>query len=88
MFKQATAKLSLLLLFAVIVPASRIHAQSTTSTTQTSVITGGDPEPTGEPTPSVITGGDPEPTGEPTPSFSSTLLHAATAATRLALRLS
>jgi len=52
-FKQATAKLSLLLLFAVIVPASRIHAQSTKPLLQSNVITGGDPEPTGEPDPTV-----------------------------------
>jgi hypothetical protein len=86
-FKQATAKLSLLLLLAVIVPASRIHAQSTASTT--SVIMGGDPEPTGEPGPSVIMGGDPEPTGEPGPGFSSgAILHPVASATPLAPRLS
>jgi len=62
-FKQATAKLSLLLLFAVIVPASRIHAQSTKSLTKAIVITSGDTAP------DVIMGGDPEPTGEPDPTL-------------------
>ena len=64
MFKKAFSKLSPILFLALLlVPVSRVYAQSVSSPLKSDAITGGDPEPTGEP--DAITGGDPEPTGEP-----------------------
>lgn len=65
MFKKALAKFSFLLLLSVLIaPIGKAHAQSTSPTPpQPVVITGGDPEPSGDP--DVITGGDPEPSGDP-----------------------
>lgn len=64
MFKKAFSKLSPILFLALLLaPVSRVYAQSVSSPLKSDAITGGDPEPTGEP--DAITGGDPEPTGEP-----------------------
>ena len=64
MFKKAFSKLSPSLFLALLLaPVSRVYAQSVSSPLKSDAITGGDPEPTGEP--DAITGGDPEPTGEP-----------------------
>ncbi len=64
MFKKAFSKLSPILFLALLLaPVSRIYAQSVSTPLKSDAITGGDPEPTGEP--DAITGGDPEPTGEP-----------------------
>ena len=50
MFKKNIAKFSLLLLLGTLIaPIGKAHAQSTSSTSQPSVITGTDPEPPGEP---------------------------------------
>jgi len=64
LFKKAFSKLSPILFLALLLaPVSRVYAQSVSSPLKSDAITGGDPEPTGEP--DAITGGDPEPTGEP-----------------------
>ena len=64
MFKKAFSKFSPILFLALLLaPVSRVYAQSVSSPLKSDAITGGDPEPTGEP--DAITGGDPEPTGEP-----------------------
>jgi len=74
LLKKVFFKLSPILFLAILLaPVSRIYAQASSSLLQPDAITGGDPEPTGEPDaitggipePDAITGGDPEPTGEP-----------------------
>lgn len=82
MFKKAPAKLSLLLLLTlVLLPVTRLHAQAASCDPPTDVVSGSDPEPTGDPKPKVIdgmdsaseddsdvvSGSDPEPTGDPKP---------------------
>jgi hypothetical protein len=75
---KKTSKFSLLVLLVILLaPVSRVHAQATTSEPQTDVVTGTDPEPTGEPkvltgfdsessnASDVMMGSDPEPAGEP-----------------------
>jgi hypothetical protein len=60
--RKPLAKLSFLLLLTLLfAPIARLHAQSPSPAS--TVITGTDPEPPGEP--DVITGTDPEPPGEP-----------------------
>lgn len=54
MFKQSTAKLSLLLLAFLIVPSARLRADTGDST---DIITGSDPQPSGNPKPNAIGGG-------------------------------
>lgn len=54
MLKQSTAKLSLLLLAFLIVPSARLRADTGDST---DIITGSDPQPSGNPKPNAIGGG-------------------------------
>ena len=50
MFKKAFSKLSPILFLALLLaPVSRVYAQSVSSPLKSDAITGGDPEPTGEP---------------------------------------
>ena len=64
MFKRSTAQWFLpLLMFVFMTSVHKLHAQSSPRTHHSAVVTGGDPEPPGEP--DVVTGGDPEPPGEP-----------------------
>lgn len=54
MFKQSTARLSLLLLAFLLVPSARLCADTGDST---NIVTGSDPQPSGDPKPNAMGGG-------------------------------